>query len=158
MEQLTDTHLMVMGLAFLGTFLLVVLVGGVFIVIRTRQQNRSEVPPPEPPPMTVDVVNATKDVHAPPPPQPLPRRSSRPRPESPGEVSEHLVEDTEGPTQTIPPPTPRVTLTPVDEPPRGAVAGGDLELNVQQALKICGIIWLRRSTRFLHSVVAGRLV
>ena len=121
MDQLTDTHLMVMGLAFLGTFLLVVLVGGAFIVIRTRQQNRSELPPPEPPPMTVDVVNATRDAHVPPPPpgRPTPRAEPPPpEPEVTAEVSEHLIDDVEQPTQKVPPPQPRVTLTPIDEPPQ----------------------------------------
>ena len=130
MDQLTDTHLMVMGLAFLGTFLLVVLVGGAFIVIRTRQQNRSELPPPEPPPMTVDVVNATRDAHVPPPPpgRPTPRAEPPPpEPEVTAEVSEHLIDDVEQPTQKVPPPQPRVTLTPIDEAPRRTVAGATLE-------------------------------
>lgn len=126
MEQLTDTHLMVMGLAFLGTFLVVVLVGGAFIAVRTRQQNRSALPPPEPPPMTVDVVNATKDAHSPPPPVVRPPRPA-PEPEHAAEVSAHLIDDPEPPTERGPPPKPRITLTPVDEPPRKTVAGAGLE-------------------------------
>ena len=130
MEQLTDTHLMVMGLAFLGTFLLVVLVGGAFIVIRTRQQNKSELPPPEPPPMTVDVVNATKDAHLPPPNRPCPPPQRKPAPPAysdPAEVSSSLVEDSEQPTLKAPPPKPRVTLTPIDERPITPVAGAVTE-------------------------------
>ena len=123
MEQLTDTHLMVMGLAFLGTFLLVVLVGGAFIIVRTRQQNSSELPPPEPPPMTVDVVNATQDSHFPPPPPGRPSPPPPMQPEADSEISAHLVEVLEQPTQRISPPKPKVTLTPVDEPQRFAVAG-----------------------------------
>ncbi len=128
MQQLTGDHLVVMGLAFLGTFLLVVVVGGAFIWYRTRQQANSVAPPPTPPPMTVDVVHSTADDHgrpeealpfplSPPPTRVAPARPPA-RPDPSAGVSGPIGIEVHPDDSTRPKvPEPRVTLTPVDERP-----------------------------------------
>jgi len=48
-----------MGVACLGAFLFIVAAGSVFIFVRIRKQNASEVPAPEPPAMTIDAPAAS---------------------------------------------------------------------------------------------------
>ena len=75
-----------------------VLVGGAIVIGRGSKTAVNS--PPEPPPMTVDVVNATRDAHVPPPPRrPTPGQSLRPELVT-AEVSEHLIDDVEQPTQS----------------------------------------------------------
>ncbi len=73
MQRVDEEFIFVLAGSCFCTFLFVVILGGTFLFLRIRQQERSGIPAPEPPVMT-------RDVHAT-PPRELPTRPPRP-PES----------------------------------------------------------------------------
>ena len=72
MQGVDQEFVFVLAGSFFCAFLAVVAIGGAFLLIRLRQQERSGTPAPEPPVMT-------RDEHASPPPEYRPPAQADPR-------------------------------------------------------------------------------
>ena len=83
MEGVDQEFVFVLAGSFFCAFLAVVAIGGAFLLIRLRQQERSGTPAPEPPAMT-------RDEHASPPSEYRPPAQADPTPEPPTTPAEPL--------------------------------------------------------------------
>ena len=99
MQGVDQEFVFVLAGSFFCAFLAVVAIGGAFLLVRLRQQERSETPAPEPPVMT-------RDEHAPYP--------TEYRPPAQADSSAVPMTAAAGPLQTPPPrPTDTPTIRPV---------------------------------------------